>query len=88
MIDWFTHGIWTLVLVIFCAASYKIGARRSRRDVIHTFDDILKRIYQLVWSGRQEELSSFLAEVCEGVQLPADQPKIIRHNKKGEGYKQ
>lgn len=88
MREWIEYGVWFLLLILASALFFKIGARRARRDVVHTFNEILVRIYQLVWSGRDDELHKFLSEVM-GEELPErPDPKIIRHNKKGKGYNQ
>lgn len=87
--NWVEYIIIGLSLTISSIGFYKLGARSSRRAVVYTFNEILMQIYRLVWSGRQEELHEFLAEVCGEQISPTDDPKmkIIRHNKRGKGYK-
>lgn len=82
---WWEYAVWIACLLLSSVLFYRIGARRSRREVVHTFQEILIRIYQLVWSGQSEELHKFLSEVT-GEDFGDYDPKIVRHNKKGKGY--
>lgn len=71
------------VVSIFC---YFLGRRSGRREVIHAFDQVLTRIYQLTLTGNNQELHSFLNDVCDKAVMENIKVPEKRGNSETEGY--
>jgi hypothetical protein len=69
---------------------YVIARRRTRRDIVGTFNEIIMTVYRLAWSQRYDELNGFLEELTNDkvpyVPDSTEPGKIIRPNKKPQTY--
>jgi hypothetical protein len=88
MYDWWRDLLCALFLLVGFALGYAIAHRRTRREIVHTFNTIILNIYKLAWSGQHDKLLEFLHELCEDTPYVPDQHggKIIRPVKKAGPY--
>lgn len=86
--EWWRDLITAVLMLSAFVLGYVIARRRTRRDVVHTFNQIILNIYKIAWSGQHERLMEFLHELCEdSPYVPqSHNGKIIRPNKKPLPY--
>jgi len=81
--DYWVYVLTSIVLFFLTnTVFFRWGFSRGRKEVISVFDQILIRMYKLVLSGKNEELHSFLSDVC-GKQID---DKLVHNDSGKKGY--
>lgn len=76
-----------LAVLMIAYGFYRWGSSRGRKEVINVFDQILVQMYRLVTTGKNEELHSFLSDLC-GKQLGGDMDQKLGYDNNGKkGYR-
>jgi len=82
---WICGGSFVVGLFSYLVGRWS-GVRIGRKEVIHTFDQILIRMYHLVHSGNSEALHEFMDQVCSKEVSSKIDSRLLRDDKEKEGY--